>query len=189
MNEPRNQARVDLRFVTPDLRRLDEAGAEVVVCGIWKDERPFTGLACLLDWRLAGRLSRLAKKGFLVGDVGEVLVIPARPRLPFDKLLACGLGRRATFDDATFRIVLTRILDALAGLSVKKAVIELPGRGNGGVDAEHAAEILLDVIGHEAHDERDALCFVEEPESQRRIEKYAQERHRTALRAQGMAAR
>ena len=177
---------VDLRFVAPDLRRLDEAGSEVVVCGIWKDERPFSGLACLLDWRLAGRLSRLAKKGFLVGDVGEVLVIPARPRLPFDKLLACGLGARAGFNDAIFRSVLTRMLDALTGLSVKQADIELPGRGVHGVDAEHAAEILLDVLGD---DDRDALCFVEDLDGQRRIEKYAQERHRTALRAQGMAAR
>lgn len=177
---------VDLRFVAPDLRRLDEAASEVVVCGVWKDGRPLTGLACLLDWRLAGRLSRLAKQGFLSGDLGEVLVLPARPRLPFDKLLACGLGPRARFDEATFRTVLERILDTLTGLSVKKAVIELPGRGDGGVDPEQAAAILLDVLGDE---ERDALCFVEEPEAQRRIEKHAQERHRTALRAQGMAAR
>lgn len=177
---------IDLRFVAPDLRRLDEAGSEVVVCGIWKDERPLTGLAALLDWRLAGRLSRLAKQGFLVGEVGEVLVVPARPRLPFDKLLACGLGARASFGDATFRTVLVRIIDALRGLSVKKAVIELPGRGHGGLEAERAAEILLDVIGD---DERDALSFVEDPDSQRRIEKHAQERHRTALRAQALSSR
>lgn len=177
---------IDLRFVAPDLRRLDEADSEVVVCGVWRDARPFTGLAGLLDWRLSGRLSRLAKRGFLVGDVGEVLVIPARPRLPFDKLLACGLGARAAFGDATFRSVLERILDALTGLSVKKAVIELPGRGDGSLEAERAAEILLDLIGN---DERDALCFVEELEGQRRIEKHAQERHRTALRAQAMASR
>jgi hypothetical protein len=177
---------IDLRFVAPDLRRLDEVGAEVVVCGVWKDERPLSGLACLLDWRLAGRLSRLAKQGFLAGDVGEVLVVPARPRLPFDKLLACGLGPRASFDAATFRTVLERIVDALAGLSVKKAVIELPGRGDGGLEPEHAAEILLDVVGD---DERDVLCFVEDLDAQRRIEKHAQERHRTALRAQGMTSR
>jgi hypothetical protein len=174
---------IDLRFVAPDLRRLDEAGSEVVVCGIWRDERPLTGLACLLDWRLAGRLSRLARQGFLVGDVGEVLVLPARPRLPFDKLLACGLGPRASFGPAAFRTVLERILDALVGLSVKKAVVELPGRGVSGLDPEASAEILLEVMGD---DDRDALCFVEDPESQRRIEKHAQERHRTALRAQGM---
>ena len=180
---------VDLRFVAPDLRRLDEAGAEVVVCSVWKDERPLAGLACLLDWRLAGRLSRFARQGFLIGDLGEVVVLPARPRLPFDKLLACGLGPRASFGDATFRTVLARILDALTGLSVKKAVIELPGRGDSAIDPERAASILLDLLGDDAHDERDALWFVEEPDAQRRIEKHAQERHRTALRAQGMAAR
>jgi hypothetical protein len=177
---------IELRFVAPDLRRLDEASSEVVVCGIWRDARPLTGLASLLDWRLAGRLSRLAKKGFLVGDVGEVLALPARPRLPFDKLLVCGLGPRAGFDEATYRAVLVRALDALSGLSVKKAVIELPGRGDGGLEAERAAEILLDLIGD---DERDALCFVEEPDGQRRIEKHAQERHRTALRAESLAGR
>jgi hypothetical protein len=82
--------------------------------------------------------------------------------------------------------VLERILDALTGLSVKKAVIELPGRGDHQLEPERAAEILLDLIGD---DERDALCFVEEPEAQRRIEKHAHERHRTALRAQSMTAR
>src|SRR4051794_22160903 len=157
---------IELRFVAPDLRRLDEVGSEVVVCGVWRDERPLTGLACLLDWRLAGRLSRLAKQGFLVGEVSEVLVVPARPRLPFDKLLVAGLGARTKFTDATFRTVLARVLDALKGLSVKKAVVELPGRGDHGVDAEHAAAILLDLIGE---DERDALCFVEDAEGQRRI--------------------
>ena len=175
---------LDLRFVAPDLRRLDEAGSEVVVCGVWKDGRPFTGLAGLLDWRLAGRLSRLAKQGFLVGEVGEVLVFPSRPRLPFDKLLVAGLGPRASFGDATFRTVLRRIVDSLDGLSVKKAVIELPGRGVATpVSAERAAEILLEVLGTGA---REAFAFVEEPEGGRTIEKHAQERHRTALRAQGM---
>lgn len=179
---------IDLRFVAPDLRRIDEVSSEVVICGIWKDERPLTGLASLLDWRLAGRLSRLAKQGFLLGDVGEVLVVPARPRLPFDKLLACGLGPRAAFGEASFRTVLARALDALSGLSVKKAVVELPGRGEGdrALAAESAAEILLELIGD---DDRDELFFVEEVDGQRRIETHAQERHRTAMRALAIAGR
>lgn len=174
---------IDLRFVAPDLRRLDEVGSEVVACGVWRDERPLSALASLLDWRLSGRLSKLAKQGFLLGEVGEVLVVPVRPRLPFDKVLVAGLGPRASFSDATFTKVLERILDVLAGLSVKKAVIELPGRGDDGIVPERAAEILLDIVGEEA---RDGLCFVEDPDAQRRIEKHAQERHRSVLRAQGM---
>ena len=53
---------VDLRFVPRALRHLDETSAEVVACCIYRDERPLSGLAGLLDWRLSGRLSRLAKQ-------------------------------------------------------------------------------------------------------------------------------
>lgn len=171
---------LEFRFVPRGLRQLDELGAEVIACGIYRDERPFAGLAGLLDWRLAGRLSRLAKKGFIVGEVGEVLAMPVRPRLPFDKLLAVGLGPRGSFGDATFRTVLERTMSALAGLHVKKAVVELPGRGDATITAERAADIVLDVIGA---DEGDGLTFVEDAPDQERIERHAQERRRQALRS------
>lgn len=177
---------LDLRFVAPDLRRLDEASAEVVACGVFEDERPLRGLAGLLDWRLAGRLSRLAKETFLRGDAGEVLALPVRPRLPFDKALVVGLGPRASFGDAVCKKALARIFDALAGLHVKKAMVELPGRGADAITAERAAEILFDVLGG---DERDALVLVEPPEAQKKIEKQLQDKRQRALRSLGAAAR
>jgi hypothetical protein len=176
---------LDLRFVAPDLRRLDEVSAEVVVACIYEDERPFGGLAGLLDWRMSGRLSRLARQGFLVGSVGEVLALPARPRLSFDKLLVAGLGPRGAFADNVFERVLARVLDALVGLSVKKAVVELPGRGGSHFDVERAADILLDLARDDVHD---ALALVEDGDGQRRIEKRALERRRSALRAQSQEA-
>lgn len=172
---------LDLRFVPRALRSLDEVSAEVVACGIYRDERPLAGLAGLVDWRLAGRLSRLAKQGFLLGEVGELLAVPVRPRLPFDKLLVAGLGPRGSFGDATFQKVLERTIGAIEGLHVKKAVVELPGRGDEAITAERATELLLDLIGD---DERDALTFVEDPGDQQRIEKHARERRRSALRAE-----
>lgn len=170
---------IDLRFVARDLRRLDETSAEVIACGIYRDARPMTGLAGLCDWRLAGRLSKLAKQGFLLGEVGEVLALPVRPRLPFDKLLVAGLGPRASFGDATFKKVTSRMIDAIAGLHTKKAILELPGRGDQAISAERAADILLDLIGD---DERDVLTFVEDAKDQERIERQAQERRRQAMR-------
>jgi hypothetical protein len=177
---------LDLRFVAPDLRRLDEASAEVVACAVFKDERPLRGLAGLLDWRLAGRLSRLAKETFLQGDALEVLALPVRPRLPFDKALVIGLGPRASFDETTYRKAVVRLFDALSGLHVKKALVELPGRGSDAIPVERAAEILLDVLGE---DERDALVLVEQPEAQKKIEKQLQDKRQRALRSLGAAAR
>lgn len=170
---------VDLRFVPRALRHLDETSAEVVACCIYRDERPLAGLAGLLDWRLSGRLSHLAKQGFLLGELGEVLAVPVRPRLPFDKLLVVGLGPRGAFGDAIFRAALERTMSALDGLHVKKAVVELPGRGDEAIAAERAAEILVELIDD---DERDTLTVVEDPNAQQQIEKLTQERRRKAMR-------
>jgi hypothetical protein len=169
---------LELRFVAPDLRRLDESSAEVVACGIWRDARPLTGLAGVLDWRLSGRLSRLLREGFVLGEVGEVLVVPVRPRLPFDKLLALGLGPRPTFDETTFRTVLERALDAIRGLHVKKALLELPGRGDEAISTELATAIFLEVLGEEG----DVVSLIEEPGAQKEIERHAAARRRGPLR-------
>lgn len=169
----------ELRFVAPDLRRLDEMGAEIVACAVFRDERPFGGLAGLLDWRLAGRLSRLAKQAFLVGEAGEVLAVPVRPRLPFDKVLVVGLGPRASFGEAIFEKALRRLFDTLSGLHVKKAIVELPGRGQDAIAPERAADVLFDVLD----EERDALVLVEDVDAQKKVEKQLHERRQRALRS------
>jgi hypothetical protein len=125
------------------------------------------GLAGLVDWRLAGRLSRLAHEDFLKGELGEVLFVPGRPRLRFEKVLILGAGERGAFGEAVFRAVLSRLLEALEGLRVRKAVVELPGRADGRMDAERAVDLVLEAIGERAA--HDAWWLVEDAEGQRRI--------------------
>jgi hypothetical protein len=167
---------VDLRFVAPDLRALDEHPAEVIACCIWSDERPMRGLAGLLDWRLAGRISRLAKERFVKGDAGELLCMQGKPRLPFDKVLLVGAGPRGAFDPAACRRATAALLNALEGLHVKRAVVELPGRSGGRIAPELAAEIALDATrDSEAHD---AWFLVEGAEAQAKIVSRANEERR-----------
>jgi len=143
----------EVHFVAPDLRAIDSAPAEVIACSVWRDERPLRGVAGLLDWRLAGRLSALARSGFLLGDLGEVLLVPGRPKLPFEKVLVFGLGMKAAFDDGVALRTLERLKSALEGLKVKRAVVELPGRASGALDASHAAELLLEHAQEALEDE------------------------------------
>lgn len=170
----------EVRFVAPDLRRLDEVDADVVACGVFEDERPFGGLAGLLDWRLAGRLSKLARARFFEGTRGDLLALPGRPQLPFDKALLVGLGRRSAFDRACSEAATRRLFDAIGGLMLKKAVVELPGRGADAVSPERAVDILLDVLGE---DEREAVVLVESPEEQRRAEAQLHDRRQRTRRA------
>ena len=76
-----------LRFLLPNVRALDDARAELCACSMFVDERPMKGVAALLDWRLAGKLSALVKEGFLTGREGEVVMVPGTSRLSFDKVL------------------------------------------------------------------------------------------------------
>lgn len=154
----------EVHFVQPDLRAIDEASAEVIACAIFGDERPMRGLAGLLDWRLAGRLSALAKSGFIRGDADEVVLVPGRPHLPFEKILVLGLGARASFGDSVVRRVIARLSSTLDGLNVKRALVELPGRATGDLSPERAAELLLECAKSALEEEAWTLVEPEDAE-------------------------
>lgn len=171
---------MELHFLPPELRRIDEANVELCACTIWSDERPMRGLAALLDWRLGGRLSALLKTQFMRGDLGETLLVPGRPHLPFDKVLVVGMGARSAFEDSTFRASIERIARALEGMRVRRAVVELPGRAGGVIEPDHAITLALDCLG--TSPEHDAWWLVEDAASQRRVvERAAEERRRVRM--------
>jgi hypothetical protein len=158
---------MELRFVTRELRKLDEVASEVLACAVFADERPHHGAAGLVDWRLAGTVSRLVDQGFLTGKRGEVVMLPLRPKLPFDKALLFGLGERDAFDDARFREITAHMLRAIEGLCARTAVVELPGRHRAAIDAERATDILLELAG--GRPEHDVWTLIEPIEDQKRI--------------------
>ena len=171
---------LELRFVPRALRAIDGLTAEVLACGAFNDQRPFTGLAGLIDWRLLGRLSRLAKEEFLLGELGELLIVPARPRLPFDKLLVAGLGPRSSFGESSFRRVLERVFGAIDDLHAKTAVLEWPGRGDDAIVIERAASIHFEIAeGVRCND----LTIVDKQGTEELVRSVAEERRRARARA------
>lgn len=134
---------MELAFALPELRALDELAAEVLVASAWEDVRPLRGVLGLVDYRLLGKASDLARSGFLRGVRGEVSMVPGRPRLPFDKLLVVGLGPREGFDAASFASCFERVHGALVAMKVKRAVVELPGRFDGVPGPKDAARAIF----------------------------------------------
>lgn len=167
---------MDIRFLPPELRRLDEANVELCACTIWSDERPLHGLAGLIDWRLGGRLSALIKSGFVTGEAGEMLLVPGKPNAPFEKVIVLGLGARSAFGDGAFRQAVLRIASALEGMRVRRAVVELPGRAGDVIDPEQAITLTLECVG--ASPEHDAWWLVEDAAAQRRVEQRAADERR-----------
>jgi hypothetical protein len=167
---------MDIRFLPPELRRLDEANVELCACAFWSDERPIRGFAGLLDWRLGGRLSALLATRFVTGEAGEKLLVPGKPHVPFEKVLLLGLGRRSAFGDGAFREAVLSIARALEGMRVRRAVVELPGRGAGAIEPEQAITLTLECLG--ASPEHDAWWLVEDGAAQKRVEQRAADERR-----------
>lgn len=156
---------MELRFVAPDLRALDGIRSEALALPFFEDERPLRGAAGLADWRLCGRLSRLLVRGKMRGARGERVLVPARPRLAFEKLFLFGLGKRADFDEASFVASVADVLDTLEGVRARTAVLALPGRSLEIVGAERALELFLGAARDRT--EHDEITLIEPPEAQR----------------------
>ena len=167
---------MELRFVSPELAELDQVGTEVLIGAVFSDERPPRGVAGLVDWRSAGRLSRLMQQGFLTGELGEVLMVPAKPGMPFDKAVLFGAGRRAEFDDEIFEALIERMLRTTEGLCTRAVVAELPGRHLDVIAAERAVDILFD--GAADKPEHDVWTLVETASAQKAIAEHLLKKRR-----------
>lgn len=167
---------MELRFIAPTLSELDRAGMEVLVAPLFADERPPRGVAGLFDWRAAGRLSRLIQTGFVDGALGEVLMLPGKPALPFDKIIMLGAGVSAELDHGVFSGLVDRLLRTLEGLRARTAVVQLPGRHRDAITPESAADILLEAAADKP--EHDVWTLVESPAGQRAITEHLLKKRR-----------
>lgn len=167
---------MDFSFVARNLRRIDELEAEALACCVFENDWPMLGLAGLVDWRLAGRLSLLAKAGFLTGKADEVVLVPLRPWLPFEKLLVLGLGPRASFGDAAARRATERLVATLDGLQVNQPVVELPGRADESMAPARAVALALEALA--PSETRDAWRLVEDDSAEQAIRQAALQRPR-----------
>ncbi|HEY4118732.1 MAG TPA: M17 family peptidase N-terminal domain-containing protein [Byssovorax sp.] len=171
---------MELRFVSPELASLDDLDGEILACTIWSDARPSHGVAGLCDFRMAGRISSLERETLVSGELGEVALLPGKPRLTFDKLLVFGAGDRAAFDEEAFRAVVLHMLSTMEGLCARSLVVELPGRHDALISAERAADVLLACAGRRP--EHDVWTLVEDADGRQRITRHMIEERRRVRR-------
>ena len=133
-------------FLPVDLLRWDRGpGGDVLVVPVWSDVRPLRGAAGLLDWRLCGRLSQLLRDGRLTGLAGEKLLL-ATGRIPWQRVLAVGVGESTAFDDTALGQAMTCCLEALRKLGSHSMAIAFPGRDIDLVRPERAMRFFLEAL-------------------------------------------
>lgn len=113
------------------------------VLAFFADERPLRGLAALVDWRTAGALSSLLRRGFCTGVAHELVLLPGRHDLPIERIVLLGLGPRADLDpDGARRAALDMVAMALR-LRPRDVLFALP---SGGEERELAEALLAGVV-------------------------------------------
>lgn len=78
-------------------RPIERIACDLVVAGLFREDRPLRGGAARMDWRLCGLLSSLILSDRITGERGEAVLIPATGALRAPRALVLGLGSRARF--------------------------------------------------------------------------------------------
>lgn len=111
----------------PSLDALDAlVDADALCLLLTEDDRPLSGAAGYLDWRLCGGLSRVLLKGFFKGERGEQLLMPTSGHVPTVKLFAVGAGSSKSLDASVLNTVLATSAAMLKKAGVTSVALSLP---------------------------------------------------------------
>ncbi len=121
---------MQLRIVY-DAPETVRAGALVVP--VFSDGR-LDGAAAAADKAVGGALSDAMQSGEVKGKLSETVLIHAKD-LPFRRLLAVGLGERASFEPSALARYAGAAVRALGSKGVEEIAIALPGEAKAGTEA------------------------------------------------------
>jgi len=127
---------------------LDTLECDLLVSGLFQDERPIKGTSGWVDWRLNGRISRLVMEKRLTGDWKETTLIPVRGRIAPRMILLLGLGRTREYSSIRLRELFVHLLETVKNLRASSLCLSLPsGEEGNGVDSGKLTELFLEAIG------------------------------------------
>ena len=106
-------------------------------------ERPLQGLAGLVDWRLAGALSRTLRAGHYHGAPGEQLLLPTQGRTRSARVFCFGVAEPPA-DEAALRALAYRALDALLRAGSRSQVASLPPVRPGALQSGVVARLWIE---------------------------------------------
>ncbi len=117
---------MQIKLTTESLDRLPH---ECLVLGFFSDERPPRGNGGFVDWRLNGLLSRLIADGTIRGDFAQRVLIDTHWRLPPQKIVLFGLGKRRELSYDTLQDAGARMAETAVRIHCYDFAIEVPGAG------------------------------------------------------------
>lgn len=122
---------------------VDRMPGEAAAAFFFSDERPLSGAAALLDWRLNGLLTELLRQGRAIGEFGEHVLIRSNGKIATNWVLFVGGGKRCGLGADGLRWLVRHLLETCrrAGIARIALGLDLPE----GVDSA-ALPVLVDGV-------------------------------------------
>lgn len=105
------------------------SGVDSLCLFVAEDERPLTGTAGYVDWRLSGGLSRVLLQGFFTGARGDQLLLPSDGRVPMKRIFVVGVGKSCALTPVSLGDALFGAARMLSKARVDAVALEVPGAG------------------------------------------------------------
>ncbi len=157
---------MEIRTYLGDVRFLE---ADLILAGLYEDERPLQGLSGLVDWCLFGQLSDLILDGRFAGRLGDFALLATQGRISAPKFMLAGLGPRRELTPGVVGRMLPEIARRVGDLKVGSVAMETIGNRGAGLGPGEAAGMLMRYLregGPEGPAESLMLLPADEPEQE-----------------------
>jgi hypothetical protein len=128
-----------------DTRPLERLDCDVLVVGLFENDRPLRGGAARVDWRLCGQVSELVIAGRVSGSQGEAVLMPSPGSLRAPRVLLLGLGDRRRFTLAVAREVMQDAARRCLDLGARRVAISPLGMASDDF-ARHAESVVQGLV-------------------------------------------
>jgi hypothetical protein len=122
---------------------VDIQECEILVSGLFEDERPLQGATGWIDWRLNGKLSHFLLERRLTGAWKETTLIPSEGRVIPRMILILGLGRVREYSYLRLRQLSPYLTETLRKMQTSSICLCLPCGIDYPVNCGKSAEVLI----------------------------------------------
>jgi len=129
-------------IISPE--KVDVQECDILITGLFEDERPLKGTSGWIDWRLHGMLSHFLLEDKLTGHWKERILIPSHNKITPKLILLFGLGKTQDYSYLHVREVFPFFVETLRNLRSSALCFSLPYGQAYNVDCGKLAEVLIE---------------------------------------------
>jgi Cytosol aminopeptidase family, N-terminal domain len=153
-------------------QRPTKVQAEILIAGLFQDDRPLTGLAAELDWVHDGIISRLILRGTIRGELRETTLLASQRKTRAQKILLIGLGKKAEWTAAILEGVCSHIDRILSKLHVKDCALEVFGLSRPAPEDPRVVDTIRERLGQNSEPDLEVTLFVPDEDRAQRIRQH-----------------